>query len=190
MFKFIKKIKIIKNNREKGMTLVIALTTMTLLLSVSLSISNIVLRQIKISSMNDKSKLAFFAADSAAECAVYYDTLFIASNDDPDLSINQDIQTAIFGEITKEEKIAKIKCGNQSILNVNSDIITGLGPEVVKTSFDIDYGETCANVIVTRTDFSTNILATGYNTNATAAGCDLSNVQSRRLVERGLTIKY
>lgn len=186
MFKnFFKKIK----NKNKGMTLVIALTTMTLLLSVSLSISNIVLRQIKISSMNDKSKIAFFAADSAIGCAMYYDTLFIPDLDDATLSINQSINTAVFGKMTKEDREVRIKCGNQNILRHTSNTVS-MSPETIVTSFDIDYGDVCANVEVTRTDVSTSIMARGYNTAATAAGCDLSNIQSRRLVERGLTIKY
>jgi hypothetical protein len=183
--RFFKKIK----NKNKGMTLVIALTTMTLLLSVSLSISNIVLRQIKISNLNDKSKIAFFAADSAIGCAMYYDTLFIPDPDDATLSINQSIDTAVFGKISLADREAKIKCGNQNILK-HTSITTIPLPETIVTSFDIDYGDVCANVEVTRTDVSTSIMARGYNTNATADGCDLSNVQSRRLVERGLTIKY
>ena len=56
--------------------------------------------------------------------------------------------------------------------------------------FDIDYGDVCARVEITRTDVGTSIMARGYNTDATVDGCNLSNISSRRLVERGLTIKY
>jgi Tfp pilus assembly protein PilX len=188
MFKIKLKFKKIKNTK-KGMTLVIALTTMTLLLSVSLSISNIVLRQIKISSMNDKSKIAFFAADSAMGCAMYYDTLFIPSVDDETVSKNQNINTAVFGKMSQTDRVAMIKCGNQGILN-HTSITSIMAPETIVTSFDIDYGDVCARVEVTRTDVGTSIMARGYNTDATSAGCNLTNIQTRRLVERGLTIKY
>jgi hypothetical protein len=173
------------------MTLVIALTTMTLLLSVSLSISNIVLRQIKISNMNDKSKIAFFAADSAIGCAMYYDTLFIPDPVDETISINENINTAVFGEMSLVDREAIIKCGNRVNILKHTSVTTIPSPETIVTSFDIDYGDVCANVEVTRTDVSTSIMARGYNTDATVAGgCNLSNISSRRLVERGLTIKY
>lgn len=187
MFKqFFKKIK----NKNKGMTLVIALTTMTLLLSVSLSISNIVLRQIKISNMNDKSKIAFFAADSAIGCAMYYDTVFIPDPNGQMVGANHSLDTAVFGKMSIADRELIVKCGNRSNILKHTSVTTPTSPETVITSFDIDYGDVCANVEVTRTDVGTSIMARGYNTDATDAGCNLSNVQSRRLVERGLTIKY
>lgn len=167
--------------------MVIAITTMTLLLSLSLSISNIVLRQIKITNVNNSSKPAFFTADSAAECAFYNDTRFVASSTDPSVNMNSidSFNTSIFGNIENTATIpTDVKCGN-GVKNVNKV----LGTKTI-TNFDIDYGDSCAKVTVEKTDVDTKIIARGYNTKADQNGCDLSNVSSRRLVERGLTIKY
>ena len=188
MFNFFKKIKSInKDHKKKGITLVIAVTTMTLLLSISLSISNIVLRQIKITTTTNNSKTVFFAADSAAECAFYFDTLSIASTTDSTYDINSDYVTAIFGNDPNTSLITdNVKCGNGIFLK--SKITNG---DVTTTVFDIDYGDDCANISLDRKEVDTTITARGYNTKfIPGVGCDLSNIDSRRLVERGLTIKY
>lgn len=184
IFKNIKKIA--RQEGEKGITLVIAITVMTLLLSVSFSISNIVLRQIRITNINNASKPAFFVADSAAECAFYYDTAVIPDADGK--NINADFATAIFGtSIDSAAMIDKVKCGNGAIVNVAKNT---LNPDIVITSFDIDYGTMCAKVEVTRTEVDTKISSRGYNTDAGPDGCNLEDISTRRLVERGLTIRY
>lgn len=174
---------------KKGVSLVIAVTTMTLLLSVSLSVSNIVLRQIKINTLTNNSKPAFFIADSAMECAMYYDTLFIPDPNDNTKNLNSDFSTSIFG-ITNTDDFLKnnIKCGIGDILKPVKDISN---PDKVISTFDINYGDHCAKVTVDRTEAQTSITARGYNTTANETdGCDLSNLDSRRVVERGLTITY
>jgi Tfp pilus assembly protein PilX len=191
MLKFFKKIKKIKfKNQKKGIALVIAVTTMTLLLSISLSISNILLRQIKITALTNSSKPAFFTADSAVECAFYYDTLFILDPNEATLekNINDDIATAVFGDSPNTGTI--VKCGDgAAILNLVKTQISS-SPKTILTTFDVDYGNQCAKVEVTRTDVDTKITSRGYNTGATPSGCDLTNLGTRRLVERGLTITY
>ena len=189
--------KNIKNvNQKKGVSLVIAITTVTLLLSVSLSISNIVLRQIKISALNNSSKPAFFIADSAMECAFYYDTAFIADAASSTKNINDDFSTSLFGKAGEGDTDttsfikSKIKCGDYDALGYILNVKKEFSPDLVITTFDIAYDNSCANVMVERTEVDTKIIARGYNTKATESGCDLSNADSRRVVERGLTIKY
>ncbi len=181
MSTILKKIKkIIRKDDQRGITLVIAITVMTLLLSISFSISNIVLRQIRITNINNASKPAFFVADSAAECVMYYDTKAELGN--------EDFATAIFGSnIDKPSTTDNVKCGNRGLLNVIKDVTN---PEIAVTTLDIDYGQMCAKVEVVRTEVDTKITSRGYNTNATDAGCNLADISTRRLVERGLTIRY
>jgi hypothetical protein len=195
MLKILKKNKKLKyKNQKKGIALVIAVTVMTLLLSISFSISNIVLRQIRITNINNESKPAFFIADSAIECVTYYDTLFIASSTDLDVNINKDFSLSIFGTKDKVDVISQIKCGNylsSSPLNLEKVVSGDLTK--VTTTFDILYDtDMCASVEVVRTELETNITARGYNTgiNSTANGCDLSDLNNRRVIERGLTVKY
>ncbi len=195
--------KIIK--KQKGISLVIAITTMTLLLSISLSISSIVLRQIKINTLNDSSKPAFYAADSAIECAFYYDVSFVPDLNDPNLNINDNYSTSVFGpdidhfgEPDAQEFLNdhKVRCGEAQgfgiIFNANKDTTN---PNKVVTTFDIDYGDMCSKVEVIKTEVDTQITARGYNTKMVPNelgnyNCDLSDADSRRIVERGLTIKY
>ncbi len=191
MFNILKKIKKLKKkNGSKGITLVIAITVMTLLLSVSFSISNIVLRQIRITNTNNASKPAFFVADSAAECAFYYDTLVIDNQNGK--NINKDFATSVFGSEDINTANNNILCGGNRPLDVNKSQ-TNIGEQTVTlTTFDVNYGDVCAKVEVTRTELDTKISSRGYNTglNENKTGCDLSNIDKRRLVERGLTITY
>ena len=197
MDKIFNKLKKMKyRNRKKGVALVIALTVMTLLLSISFSLSNIVLRQIKTTYMINASKPAFFTADSAIECAMYHDTKKIFDNGGNDT--NKDFGTSIFGSTTNNQYATdQIRCGD---LVIGTDKGKPLGltktrnteQTKVITTFDVVYGDKCAKVEVTRTDLNTLIAARGYNTGANEAktGCDLTNIDARRLVERGLTITY
>ncbi len=193
IFNKLKKMKYI--NRKKGVALVIAITVMTLLLSISFSLSNIVLRQIKTTNMINASKPAFFTADSAIECAMYHDTkeIFDAGND-----VNKDFGTSIFGSTTLAQyAIDQIRCGD---LGTGPDKGKPLGLNKTRnadqtkaiTTFDVVYGDKCAKVQVVRTELQTLITALGYNTGANQdkSGCDLTNLDARRLVERGLTITY
>jgi hypothetical protein len=196
MLKIFKKLKNLKyKNQKKGIALVIAITVMTLLLSISFSISNIVLRQIRITNTNNESKPSFFIADSAVECAFYYDTVAIVPDPISGIDVNKDFTTSIFGQTSKTEAEGKIKCGDYtSILGLGAplNLQKNITPDKVITTFDIVYGDKCARVEVTRTEVETNIVSRGYNTGVNAAGdgCDLTNLDTRRLVERGLTITY
>lgn len=182
--------KIHRKNNNNGITMVIAIMSMTLLLSLSVSISNIVLRQIRITAVNNDSKVVFFTADSASECARYFDTTIINSGG---AEYNQDFANSIFGQAIdlpdgKDLFKSIVTCGN-NVAGIRTDYSTD--QLTVKTTFDIDYGETCAKVIVEKTDNDTSIVTKGYNTGfIDGSGCDLSNIDSRRVVERGLTITY
>ncbi|MBC7766834.1 hypothetical protein H7Y21_02470 [Arenimonas sp.] len=175
---------------QKGIALIIAITVMTLLLSISFSISNIVLRQIRITNLNNASKPAFFVADSAAECAFYYDILVKPDPANLDININEDFGTAVFGDNNGEIAKATVRCENKAPLNLTKSQSTVVNVNTVVTTFDVDYDGMCASVEVTKTDVSTKIVSRGYNTGVTDAGCDLTDLNKRRLVERGLTITY
>jgi len=56
-----------------GFTLLFSLLILTIVLSASLGIYNIVARQLKISQISRESSLAFSAADAGMECALYWD---------------------------------------------------------------------------------------------------------------------
>lgn len=58
---------------KKGFTLFVALVVSSMLLAVGFSLSNIILKQLIFSSSGKESQLAFYAADSGAECALFWD---------------------------------------------------------------------------------------------------------------------
>ncbi len=182
-----------KYKKDKGIALVIAIASITLLLSLSLSISNIVLRQIRITNINNSSKGVFFTADSAAECVRYFDTKLITDPEDENIVLNAEYEYSIFGILDNlSEQDLKtflketVKCGNSPISGISKNTT-----EVnTVTFFDVDYGQTCARVQVVKNEAQTTIVSRGYNTTMTEGGCDLSDIESRRIVERGLTITY
>ncbi len=62
-----------QHNKNKGFTLFVSLLVSSLILSISLSLSNIILKQLVFTYTGKESQIAFYAADSGAECALYWD---------------------------------------------------------------------------------------------------------------------
>ncbi len=177
-----------KRVKKKGISLVIALIMTTLLLSISLSVGNIILRQLRITYTNTNSQAAFYAADSALECALYWDT-------HTDGTIEGSFETAIFGTTTTYQSGAgnPVRCGPNtdspmSFVKITNDPLNN----IATTTFDVDYGNTCAHIEIIKNPNRTIISTRGYNTGAKAdaSGCDLDDAINRRLVERGLVFTH
>lgn len=62
-----------KGIRVAGFTLFVSLLVTSLLLAVSFSLSDIVLKQLVFSQSARESQISFYAADSGAECALFWD---------------------------------------------------------------------------------------------------------------------
>lgn len=56
-----------------GFALIYAVLISSLLVAIAVSISNLVIKQLSISTVSRESQIAFYAADSGAECALYWD---------------------------------------------------------------------------------------------------------------------
>ncbi len=173
---------------NKGISLVIALIMMTLLLAISFSIGNIILRQLRLTNIGTNSQTSFYAADSALECALYWDTL-------TDGTVAGDLSTAIFGTTTTYTTGANpIKCGvntsNPLSFTKRIDYPTS---NIATTTFTIDYGQNvCASVEVVKSEYRTKISTSGYNTGLGSDGntCALDNALLDRVVERGLIFAH
>jgi len=63
----------IMHKEPRGFTLLIAVVLTSVLLSVGLALLDIALKQVTLSSTARQSQYAFYAADSAMECALYWD---------------------------------------------------------------------------------------------------------------------
>ena len=67
---------------NKGFTLFIAIVIMGVLLIIAMSMASLATRQAFISTTGRESQLAFYAADTGIECALYWDI----NNDNGDAS--------------------------------------------------------------------------------------------------------
>lgn len=155
-------IKKIKN--KKGFVLLYTMIVSSIILSVALGIINIALKESKFSVSAKATNEAFFAADTGAECALFYDKTDPAKN-------------AFTGT-------AVMTCANNNIVlsssgGVWSFSVSGLGDSL----------NSCANVTLTRDVDTgiTTIISKGYNkANFDGSYCNpLSNS-----VERELEVNY
>lgn len=173
--------------KNKGISLIIALFTMTLMLSLSFSIGNIIMRQFRIINTSVSSQTAFYAADSALECAIYWDII----SDDGVINIQNpvdDTDTYVFGSTFSNPQNV-IQCGpNGAPINLISSVDPVDNAQV--TTFAVDYSTptapACASVTVHKLPDRTLINTLGYNAQANSTGCDLTKTVEQRVVERGL----
>ncbi len=140
-----------KKMGERGIAIYIAVTITAALVLISLSIINIALKQISISGVGRDSQNAFYAADSAAECAIFWD---VRNQITPGVSAFDPLS------------VIPIECNNTSI------IVTRL---VATSTFTMTFTPDlhCAKVTVAKLGSATKIESRGYNT------CDTTS--NRRL---------
>lgn len=69
-----------ENKKSKGFTLLVAMIVTALILAIGFSIGNIILKELALSASGRRSQIAFYAADSIAECALYWDKKDSAGN--------------------------------------------------------------------------------------------------------------
>ena len=71
-----KRKSIIRQTTESGFTLLIAALIASIVLSLASAIFSIAKKQVALSSLSQQSQYAFYASDTAAECALYWDVRF------------------------------------------------------------------------------------------------------------------
>ncbi len=170
--KNIKNIVFVKESNNKAFALLYAALLSSLVLSIAMSITIIILKDLQLSSMARESQKAFYAADSAAECALYWD-----------------FRKNVFA--TSTATTTGVFCAGQDIADpaheltgTNYDGVQGVGgTNVTKYKYEID-NKYCAVVFVYKntTPPKTVIEARGYNT-----PCDK---QSRIRLERAVKLQY
>jgi hypothetical protein len=177
-------------NSKAGFTLFVAMIVSSLLLAVGFSIGNIILKQLILSGSGKDSQIAFYAADSGAECVQFWDT----KNAD-----GTPVEESPFSASSTEIIANKVKCGSG---NVAASKVTGTNDATSTLIVDFSGSESykaCALVLIEK-GFTevlgedipyTRITSRGYNAGKTmvagAAACDTSN---QRTVERGLYVQY
>lgn len=149
-----------KKHTQRGFTLLLATLTASLLLILGAAIFSLIKKEVILSSLGRDSQFAFYAADTAAECALYWD-----------------VRHNIFASTTPTNTAT---CDGQ---NLGTIVFSSYGAPI---SFEYNPNGYCARVSVTKNnaDPYTIIDARGYNTSCSA----IEN--NPRALERAVEITY
>ncbi len=148
---------------QRGFTLLVAVIIASVSLAVALTLLDIAYKQITLAITAKQSQYAFARADSALECALYWDQ----------------VQDAFRFE---DPFASGIHCSTGAVLNY--DPVDNTSDDEHTITFDVPCsgGGIAASVTVyKRDDAETFIYANGYNT---------CSVNDTRRVERGLRVHY
>ncbi|MEI6345775.1 MAG: hypothetical protein WCO79_00860 [bacterium] len=167
-----------------GFTILYSLLIISLLISISLGIFDIALRDFALAQSAADSQVALFAADAGMECALYYDLKFRGGN--------LAFATSTVNPQTSLIPAFSYACGIMPMLNTvtfpsNNTAITTLTVYLTIQSgvATPDTEGPCAIVAILKNDSgnSTTIDSRGYNICANSTG-------STKRVERGLRASY
>lgn len=151
-----------QESSERGFTVLLAALVASLVLTIGISIFNVAQKQVILSSLGRNSQYAFYAADTAAECALYWD-----------------IRYAYFATTTPSGVTPSC---NGTPLTINAPT----SDPVYTMSFEFEPNGYCARVDVTKdtTVPSTEIQADGFS-----VPCSEIDVSSRAL-QRSVELVY
>lgn len=124
-----------KKTSSRGFTLLLAALAASIALTLGTSIFNISTKQVKLSGIGRDSHIAFYAADTAAECALYWDMRF-----------------GYFGTSTPPNPPATYVCDGQQIIDTGRPAPGNPSPYPYTIAFQIETNSHCANVSVLKCD--------------------------------------
>ena len=153
----------IPTTSPRGFTLLIAVVLSSVIVSISLALIDIAYKQVLLSAAAAQSTAAFYNADSALECALYWDQKANAFDYNDPLSSSG------------------ISCAN---IPITDYAVSSPSAGVKRTTMTLPCVTTgsTGNVTIEKTDTGrTTVFANGYNT------CD---VNDPRRAERGLKASY
>lgn len=163
-----KKMFNIQKRSEAGFTLLLASLVASVVLVLGASIFALATKEVTLSALGRDSQFAFYAADGAAECALYWDVRHPALTD------------TLFSTTTPPSVLT---CDTQQV----SISAGGSWPAGVTFTFRFDPNGKCARVVVTKkaTNPVTTIDASGYN-----VSCADLDAGSDRALERSVQLHY
>lgn len=155
---------------QGGFVLLYAILLTTVILTIALSLLEVLIQQVPLSGLERESSLSFYAADGGAECALYWDNV-------------QDVFW---------DGSSSVTCNNP--ISCNGSIITPSGPtgSPPECSFQVNFSDgNCADVSVAKTIVPSSVILTtikskGYNTVCPVLG---PSTKPWRL-ERGIKVDY
>lgn len=177
----------LSGGRETGFAMLFAVLTSSVLLSIGLSIFNLTVKELALSSAGRESQAAFYASDSGVECALYWDVVKSA-----------------FATSSESYPSSVPSCAGQDV----GPVVTSSSPTSAVTTFSFAptdvgstdaspyLGGTCVLVTVSKdSSTGTHILSRGYNVgylsddNAAQTGNRCAGLDSLK-VERALLVNY
>ena len=156
---------------QRGFTIFFAMLTASLALSIGIAIFELTIRELDLSATATQSQFAIYAADSGAECALYWDSKY---------NTNQ----SAFATTSAYTPATEILCDTQVV----SVVLASSDGDFATTVFSITFlpQPYCATVTVEKSvdvsgTVATSIISRGYNT------CVLGGVVR---LERALQVSY
>ncbi|PIR82916.1 hypothetical protein COU19_03200 [Candidatus Kaiserbacteria bacterium CG10_big_fil_rev_8_21_14_0_10_56_12] len=172
---------------NKGFALLIAVIFMSVMLAFALSISALALKQVTLSSSAVESQYAFYAADAALECVLYFDQ-------------KSDISLFNYDANQGKQTPPSLPCGDS---NTSPSIQTLANPDVVIFSYPrVEFNTSpnpryCADIKIYKyrspqapTKYSTFLFAQGYNVPCDTVDKVTSGASAARFAARGLQASY
>jgi hypothetical protein len=153
--------KILKKNKNNGFVLLYTMIVSSIILAVALGIVSVALKETQFSTSAKATNEAFFAADTGAECALFYDKTTNNAFNDPSIEMN----------------CAYVTVNRTFSGNTWSFSLGYLGDSLYS----------CANVTLTRDAGKTTVISKGYN-KASFDGSYCNPVSNS--VERELKVTY
>jgi len=168
-------------SRRQGFALLYAVLVSSLLLAIGTTIVSTTLKNLEFSSTGRESQFSFYAADSAAECALYYDKI-----------------KGAFPTSTPAVNFVwqNIDCGGGSAAMSAGNLVGTPTATAATTTFKIINAPTigtapglCATVVISKSQSNPSDPATLVTT-IDSRGYDTCDVNNLRRTERGLLINY
>lgn len=155
-----------QNLSQKGFTLLLSALIASIVIALGTAIFQLAQKEVTLSSIGRDSQFAFYAADTGAECALYWDVRYQSFP-------------------TTTPTAADITCDNED----ETTTVSALG-DTVTSAFQFEPNGYCVNVTVAKTfnsgtgALSTVVHADGYNTS-----CLLVETSPRAL-QRSVELRY
>jgi len=151
---------------ERGFTLLLAALIASIVLALGTSIFRLAQKELILSSIGRDSQFAFYAADTGAECALYWDVRYQSFP-------------------TSTPRTAEITCDAQA----KTTAFTTSGSDII-SSFQFATNGYCVNVSVKKsTDGSTGAIATTVHADGFSTNCE-AVATSPRALQRSVELKY
>lgn len=169
-------------SKEKGFVLLLTMLIVSVILSISLSIFSLTIKEVQLSTFLRDSEKAFVAADRGLECVLFWDRILPTQSGG--------LQYTPFPTSTSYTaiNISSVQCntGSASVqlddVGTTGWVVSALGATTGTTDFHLTFSDgTYVEVTVTKSGIDTSIISRGYHT---------SDISNERRTQRTILAQY